>query len=381
MKEVFNTISISLRKIILRFKLRTFKRSNIHQLFFFPSFQTGGAEKVHADIVKAVGNRNSTIVFFTDKSINKHYWNSFSENAKCIDISNVYQNSYLRTYFLELMTKMISKKNISVIVFGSNNYLFYQVIKIISNFKNVNCIDLIHAFSKPDRGIEDESVKFIQYLDKRITISEKTKKDLTFQYEEQSLIGDYVERIEVIPNGISLNKIKSRKKTEIKNVLFLGRDSKEKNFELFIELAKLCPNCNFWALGPSKRDKLPNNLKCMGVVSSENEKQKWLQKCDALIVTSYREGFPISIMEAMAFGLVVISTNVGAISEHILNSKNGYLVNLRESNKDIAIEMAEIINKSSTNQINDISRNAIDYARKNFDIENFNQKYRTLFSR
>jgi glycosyltransferase involved in cell wall biosynthesis len=206
--------------------------------------------------VKAVGNRNSTIVFFTDKSINKHYWNSFSENAKCIDISNVYQNSYLRTYFLELMTKMISKKNISVIVFGSNNYLFYQVIKIISNFKNVNCIDLIHAFSKPDRGIEDESVKFIQYLDKRITISEKTKKDLTFQYEEQSLIGDYVERIEVIPNGISLNKIKSRKKTEIKNVLFLGRDSKEKNFELFIELAKLCPNCNFWALGPSKRDKL-----------------------------------------------------------------------------------------------------------------------------
>jgi glycosyltransferase involved in cell wall biosynthesis len=259
--------------------------------------------------------------------------------------------------------------------------LFYQVIKIISNFKNVNCIDLIHAFSKPDRGIEDESVKFIQYLDKRITISEKTKKDLTFQYEEQSLIGDYVERIEVIPNGISLNKIKSRKKTEIKNVLFLGRDSKEKNFELFIELAKLCPNCNFWALGPSKRDKLPNNLKCMGVVSSENEKQKWLQKCDALIVTSYREGFPISIMEAMAFGLVVISTNVGAISEHILNSKNGYLVNLRESNKDIAIEMAEIINKSSTNQINDISRNAIDYARKNFDIENFNQKYRTLFSR
>jgi glycosyltransferase involved in cell wall biosynthesis len=119
----------------------------------------------------------------------------------------------------------------------------------------------------------------------------------------------------------------------------------------------------------------------MGVVSSENEKQKWLQKCDALIVTSYREGFPISIMEAMAFGLVVISTNVGAISEHILNSKNGYLVNLRESNKDIAIEMAEIINKSSTNQINDISRNAIDYARKNFDIENFNQKYRTLFSR
>jgi len=41
---------------------------------------------------------------------------------------------------------------------------------------------------------------------------------------------------------------------------------------------------------------------------------------------SESEGIPVSIMEAMSFGIPVIATNVGGSSEIVRNNKNGYLL-------------------------------------------------------
>lgn len=49
-------------------------------------------------------------------------------------------------------------------------------------------------------------------------------------------------------------------------------------------------------------------------------------KVDLFINVSESEGIPVSIMEAISFGIPVIATNVGGISE-IVNNDTGYLVN------------------------------------------------------
>ena len=57
--------------------------------------------------------------------------------------------------------------------------------------------------------------------------------------------------------------------------------------------------------------------------------EKILSKSDIFVLTSIYEGLPISIIEAMACGLPIISTNVGGIKDII--DKNGILINdLRE---------------------------------------------------
>jgi glycosyltransferase involved in cell wall biosynthesis len=48
--------------------------------------------------------------------------------------------------------------------------------------------------------------------------------------------------------------------------------------------------------------------------------------CDILGVTSYHEGVPISVLEAMSLERVVVSTTVGGIKEIIENRKSGILV-------------------------------------------------------
>lgn len=54
------------------------------------------------------------------------------------------------------------------------------------------------------------------------------------------------------------------------------------------------------------------------------------------INTSSSEGLPLSIMEAMSYGIPVIGTNVGGVSEIIQNKKNGILLKSNTSPKEIA---------------------------------------------
>jgi glycosyltransferase involved in cell wall biosynthesis len=56
---------------------------------------------------------------------------------------------------------------------------------------------------------------------------------------------------------------------------------------------------------------------------------------DVMVLLSEFEGVPLSVLEAQRLGVVVIATNVGALSEIVSNGKNGFLVET-----DTAIEQA-----------------------------------------
>jgi len=61
-----------------------------------------------------------------------------------------------------------------------------------------------------------------------------------------------------------------------------------------------------------------------GWVEGKN-KEALIQDCDVFILTSYNEGLPVSILEAMAYKKAVISTNVGGIPRIVIPGKNGWL--------------------------------------------------------
>lgn len=60
---------------------------------------------------------------------------------------------------------------------------------------------------------------------------------------------------------------------------------------------------------------------------SGDKKADLLNGADVYVLPSYKEGLPISILEAMSYSLPVISTRVGGIPEIIINGKNGFLIN------------------------------------------------------
>ena len=54
-----------------------------------------------------------------------------------------------------------------------------------------------------------------------------------------------------------------------------------------------------------------------------------LRSCDAFVMSSYSEGMPCALMEAMAMGKAAVSTNVGGVSEVAEHEKHALLVPAR----------------------------------------------------
>lgn len=71
---------------------------------------------------------------------------------------------------------------------------------------------------------------------------------------------------------------------------------------------------------------LTNHVTFLGWVDSE-QRDKILAQADVFILPSYNEGLPLAILEAMAWGLPIITTPVGGIPELVTSNKNGLLVN------------------------------------------------------
>jgi glycosyltransferase involved in cell wall biosynthesis len=58
----------------------------------------------------------------------------------------------------------------------------------------------------------------------------------------------------------------------------------------------------------------------------EAEKRHWLQQADTMVLPSYNEGLPMSILEAMAGGKIIISSRVGGIPDLVAEGVNGFLI-------------------------------------------------------
>lgn len=73
-----------------------------------------------------------------------------------------------------------------------------------------------------------------------------------------------------------------------------------------------------------QKAKIEKYVNFVGWISGE-EKKRMLLNNHVLVLPSYNEGLPIAILEAISFGLPIISTNVGSIEEAVINNENGFL--------------------------------------------------------
>ena len=81
----------------------------------------------------------------------------------------------------------------------------------------------------------------------------------------------------------------------------------------------------------SERD-IDESIKFLGR-KNINDISTIAKNADLFVMSSHTKGVPISMLEAMVFGLPIVSTSVGGIPSLVSSCLNGYLVNERD--KDI----------------------------------------------
>ncbi len=352
--------------------------------FFFPFYHTGGAEKVHAQIVHAIGGSES-IIYFTRRSADKRFLEDFIASGCTIhDISRYTDNKWL--YFLNLISRGIVSMHINrqrqkPLVFNGQSNFGYKITPWVS--KPIPQIELIHSLNT----FSLIRIPFLPFITRTIMISRKRIEDHISLYNKYKIPLSLSKKIQFIPNAIHLPAVKllDRKKF---NVLFVGRGSPEKRVSIFANVARKINQANskigFKIIGDVDSYIKPSDFPFIdfaGTVNSDSEIDSQYSQSHILMLPSSTEGFPMIIMEAMAHGLVILATPVGDIPYHIKNDKNGWLFSSVEDENSIVNEAVEKINLLNNNLPlwQTISLANQSYAKNNFGIDRFNDAYRTLF--
>ncbi|PWH82803.1 hypothetical protein DIS18_11275 [Algibacter marinivivus] len=366
------------------------KMKNSELVFFFPFYHTGGAERVHLNIVQAVSNKKCCIIF-TQNSATQNFLKGFKQIGSVVELNSILNkrsktiNKILENTLLKAMNNSIHIKT----VFGANSNYFYEILPKISYSKLR--VDLIHALAENDDR-EILLTKSARFLDNRIVINKKGKKDFEALYKSYNIPSGLLNKINTIQNGISIPEefdfnINDKDFSKIK-IGFIGRWSEEKRPNVFLKTAKiinnLYDNVSFVMAGTGMKsniDAIENSgVLFLGEITDNSELKELYNALNICVISSVYEGFPMVFMESMLYGVIPISTNVGGVSEHITNSENGFLIDDNSSEdvlvKDFVKCIQHLINDTSEFKL--ITERSHNYAIENFNIKKFNKSYQKL---
>ncbi|MPR33425.1 glycosyltransferase family 4 protein [Salmonirosea aquatica] len=290
---------------------------------FFPYYQTGGSERVHADILQSVSEaipREHLIVFFTKPSDSNTFKSFFYRVARCFEIAGLDRSKY-RQIFIRLISRVINNCP-NPTVLGANATYLYEIIPYLK--ASVRVIDLTHSFvPESNNPIELASLPYVHRLAKRVVINQAVKRDYERLYTKHGLAQkEWLERIEVIHNQLSCPPWDLAKKNyDIPplRVLFVGRNSPEKRILLLGQIAHELRHepVEFTLVGPQLAQRVDpehrDYFSFQGEITDPEVLINLYKKHHVVLITSRREGFPLVLAEGMAHGALPMATNVGAL--------------------------------------------------------------------
>ena len=194
---------------------------------------------------------------------------------------------------------------------------------------------------------------------------------------------DYVKGLDnsiktrIFRNSVKVrNDIVTRKKNNI-NILFLAVLIERKGIFDLIEASRIIINnkkllnynIKFTIAGTGSSEykcknkvseyKLDSFFDFKGWITGK-EKYNLLKESQIFVLPSYNEGLPVAILEAMSYGLPIISTNVGSIEDAVKDNFNGFLINPGDINL-LAHRITEcILNKNMWEEFSQNSRKFIE---------------------
>ena len=131
------------------------------------------------------------------------------------------------------------------------------------------------------------------------------------------------------------------------------------------------------ALIDQRIEALPSNIKVnlAGTLSNQEVMEFYRNApIDLFINVSSTEGVPVSIMEALSFGIPVIATNVGGVSEMIQDGKNGYLLRCDFTDSELAELITKFMSMKKKEQYVSFRKNARETWERQFNAQvNYNE--------
>jgi glycosyltransferase involved in cell wall biosynthesis len=253
-----------------------------------------------------------------------------------------------KVFFQIINNMLFFKPDIVYLTLSPTGYAFYRDLMFVFIIKLFNKKLVCHLHGK---GIKNNSNTLIKRWLYRFVF--KNTKVIHLSPILYSDIANYVEKENCyfVPNGIpnklskvKLNENSSLTKNDIPAVLFLSNLVISKGVLVLLQAIKLIkesqPDLKFKMIfvgNPTKSlTKEAFILKIQELRLEEivtylgpkygADKEDLLKKADIFVFPTFKDCFPLVLLEAMQAALPIISTLEGAIPEIVDNNKNGFLI-------------------------------------------------------
>ncbi len=335
---------------------------------------TGGAESYFCKLENNLQSESFTV--YTAAGDGELYQSlNRKENFMLLSRRNHLRNIYY-------LRKEICKRKIDLIHANSLRMVLYAF--LIRNFikRKITIVYTKHNITILEKKMPTLFRYFMNnYVNHIITVSES---------EKNSLISIRIaeEKIKTIYNGVDIEKFlfQQKKKESTYKIGILARLSKEKNHQLFVKIAHVLKERNDFTFyiagdGPEKESirkeieeyGLQQSVKMLGNISEPHE---FIGNMDALLLLSFREVFPMVVIEAMATGTPIVSIDVGGISEAIIDGESGVLIS-----EYCEVLFADALEGLQENEekVNGIRVNAREKAEKNFSLTKMIKETKNIY--
>lgn len=224
--------------------------------------------------------------------------------------------------------------------------LIVRVLAILSGIKVIISFEHSTYFNKNRWQITADRI--LKHFTQAVVVSTETVANFTAQQQHLKR-----EKIKIIPNPLSIptresvDIIKLRQEFNLDSnrltFLTIGRFAEEKGHSLLIEAISQLPatNSQFLILGHGPLEKslrqkvadlkLEEQIK---IIAAPDRAKEFLYLADVLVLPSWREGQGLVAHEALMAGVPVISADLPALKEVVIDGENGLLF---ETGQDTAL--------------------------------------------
>jgi glycosyltransferase involved in cell wall biosynthesis len=243
-------------------------------------------------------------------------------------------------------------------IIHTHSYIFFTSLQcaLLRKLRKFNLILHIHGGVQTPLGLNSNFKEYIQLLIKSnifdVTIGkfviENSDHIISVSLKDLNVISDRFDLSQkskhYIPNAVDISKFQRNEKLNRKYITYIGRLSYIKGIDVFLkmirEIHQLDKNLEFLIIGDGPLRPLVENAKKYLPITYYRQYpyskiQNIYNMSKLLMITSRFEGLPTSILESLACETPVVASDVGGISEVLINEKNGILFNLNNQDKII----------------------------------------------
>lgn len=230
--------------------------------------------------------------------------------------------------------------------YSTKNFYYAFLVSQLCRFLHLKYIPILHGGNLPNRLKNSPQWSRLIFKNSYSNIAPSYYLKEAFEKEGYN--------VKFIPNNLEINQYTFKKRKKLTpNLLFVRSFSDIYNPELAVkvlhELKKEYPSAKLCMVGPDKDGSLQKckdlahkyGIKDSIAFTGKLSKTEWHELSidyDIFINPTNFDNTPVSVMEAMALGLPIVSTNVGGIPFLLKDNTDALLVN-----KDSVGEMTEAI--------------------------------------